>query len=142
MVNALFFFRDTYILTRTKAVDIMPTLLSAFVISFRKKRDIRSEMMQSNDRKVEIGMFMYMLKIYSSMEQDEPSVYLKSLSQLLEKVVHEGLYAAQIEQDNLLLELSSKMIGYIHSSTGKLTYKQECVKGINNHNRKSSKLYI
>ncbi|CEJ02217.1 hypothetical protein RMCBS344292_16229 [Rhizopus microsporus] len=100
------------------AVDIMPTLLSAFVISFRQKRNMRSEMMQSNDKKVEIGMFMYMLKIYSNMEQDEPSVYLKSLSQLLEKVVHEGLYTAQIEQDNLLLELSSKMIGYIHSSTG------------------------
>lgn len=136
MVNALFFFRDTYMLTRTKAVDIMPTLLSAFVISFRQKRNMRSEMMQSNDKKVEIGMFMYMLKIYSNMEQDEPSVYLKSLSQLLEKVVHEGLYTAQIEQDNLLLELSSKMIGYIHSSTGKLTYKQECINGINNHNRK------
>ncbi|KAK4518451.1 BHLH domain-containing protein [Mucor velutinosus] len=103
------------------AVDITPTLFSAFLDAFRQKRNTSTSAMQDISRMAEFGIFVYLLKILSCIKETHVAVYLESLCRLLKELLQWNVYTARNDdiaksQQLVLNEIADNVVIYLDDS--------------------------
>lgn len=106
------------------AVDIFPTLLSAFLESFRKKRNTSTSAMQDISRMAEFGMFTSLLNTLSIVKDKAVTAYLKTLCLLLQEALTWNIYTARNDeignaQIQLLNTIADDVVTYLKDSNSK-----------------------
>lgn len=109
------------------AVGIIPILFSAFLESFRQKRNTSTSAMQDISRMAEFGIFVYLLKILSNIKESNVSVYLESLCQLLKEFLKWNVYSARNDdiaksQQIVLSQIADEIIHYLGDSKRMLPF--------------------
>ncbi|KAL7313294.1 hypothetical protein PS15m_007055 [Mucor circinelloides] len=103
------------------AVDITPTLFSAFLDAFRQKRNTSTSAMQDISRMAEFGIFVYLLKILSNIKETHVAVYLESLCRLLKELLQWNVYTARNDdiaqsQQLVLNGIADDVVDYLGDS--------------------------
>lgn len=107
------------------ALDITPTLFSAFLKAFRQKRNTSTSAMQDISRMAEFGIFVYLSNIISNIKEKEVSGYLETLDRLLRELLQWNVYSARNDeiaksQKDVLNEIADDVVIYLGDS--KSTY--------------------
>lgn len=100
------------------AVDVTPTLFSAFLDAFRQKRNTSTSAMQDISRMAEFGIFVYLLKILSNIKETHVAVYLQSTCGLLKELLQWNVYTARNDdiaksQQMVLNEIADDVVNYL-----------------------------
>ncbi|RCI02663.1 hypothetical protein CU098_008721, partial [Rhizopus stolonifer] len=122
------------------AVDITPTLFSAFLGAFRQKRNTSTIAMQDISRMAEFGFFIHLNKILNTMKDKQVSAYLETLCQLLKNMLQWNVYSARNDdiakfQQGVLNEIVNDLLHYLQDTDNTLlkidfSLIENCVQGL------------
>ncbi|GAA5808334.1 hypothetical protein MFLAVUS_001724 [Mucor flavus] len=100
------------------ALDITPILFSAFLEAFRQKRNTSTSAMQDISRMAEFGLFVYLLKIITSIKEKAVSAYLETVCRLLNQLIQWNVYSARNDeiaksQQVVLNTIADEIVSYL-----------------------------
>ena len=107
---------------------MIPDLFSAFLGSYRQKRNASTAVMQDISRMAEFGFFVYLLRILNLMKEQQVSAYLRAVCQLLKKLLQLNVYSSRNDdiaksQQNVLHGIADNTIMYLQNDQSKF-YKE------------------